>query len=47
MEFLFLDQAGELVKETLPHVLSKCGIDDLVIRQSMKWTGLSGAAIAA
>lgn len=29
VEFLFLDQAGEPVKEALTYVLRKCGIDEV------------------
>lgn len=36
MAFLVLDQSGELVEETLPHVLKKCRIGDLVIQQCLQ-----------
>lgn len=36
MTFLVLDQSDELVEETLPHVLKKSGIGDLVIQQCLQ-----------
>lgn len=36
MAFLVLDPSGELLEETLPHVLKKRGTDDLVIQQRLQ-----------